>query len=95
MTDAGLAAIAQARTSGSWESAYTNKVRDVVPSDLESALREQEPAWQNFLNFANTYRNMYVSWVTNAKTDETRKRRIETVVKQALLNKKIFLGAEG
>jgi uncharacterized protein YdeI (YjbR/CyaY-like superfamily) len=33
---------------------------------------------------------MYVGWIIGAKTDETRKKRIEKVVKQSLQNKKLI-----
>ena len=93
MTSAGIATIEKAKASGSWENAYTNKVKDAVPNDLEKALRNNEKAWSNFQNFANSYRNMYIGWVIGAKTERTRKQRIGKVIEQSLLNKKLF-GAE-
>ena len=32
-------------------------------------------AWDNFQRFAKSYRNMYVGWINDAKTDETRQKR--------------------
>jgi len=32
---------------------------------------------------------MYIIWVMKAKTEETRRKRVEKVVKQALYNKKL------
>jgi uncharacterized protein YdeI (YjbR/CyaY-like superfamily) len=93
MTKAGLAAMELSKASGSWDTAYTNKVKDAVPVDLESALKEQQKAWHNFQAFANSYRNMYIGWVNAAKTDETRKKRVTKVVEQSLQNKKL-LGAK-
>jgi uncharacterized protein YdeI (YjbR/CyaY-like superfamily) len=49
---------------------------------------EDLTALNNFENFANTYRNMYIGWVTGAKTEETRKKRIAEVVKRSALNRK-------
>src|SRR3990170_6620341 len=80
MTKAGIAATEKAKASGSWENAYTNKIKDAIPSDLEEALRKNEQAWSNFQNFANSYRNMYIGWVSSAKTEEMRKKRIEQEV---------------
>ncbi|MFC1912434.1 YdeI family protein [Chloroflexota bacterium] len=88
MTDAGLAKIEEAKKNGLWEDAYTNRKRDVIPNDLETALSENRIAWVNFHSFANSYRNMYIGWVAGAKTEETRKRRIDEVVKRSTLNKK-------
>ena len=88
MTEVGLAKIEEAKKNGLWEEAYTNRKRDVIPTDLENALSENRIAWVNFHNFANSYRNMYIGWVNNAKTDDTRKRRITEVVRRSTLNKK-------
>jgi uncharacterized protein YdeI (YjbR/CyaY-like superfamily) len=88
MTIAGLAKIEEAKQNGLWDAAYTNKIRDEIPSDLKKSLMENSKAWNNFESFANSYRNMYIGWVTNAKTEETRKRRIAEVAKRSALNKK-------
>ena len=88
MTEAGLKKIEEAKKNGMWETAYTNKKRDKIPDDLESALFEDRLAWKNFHGFANSYRNMYIGWVINAKTEVTRRKRIAEVVKRASLNLK-------
>jgi len=88
MTQAGLARIEEARKNGNWDKAYTNRTKDEMPADLENALKEDLRAWKNFMDFANSYRNMYVGWVNSSKTDETRKRRIAEVVKRSALNRK-------
>ena len=88
MTAAGLAKIEEAKKSGYWDAAYTNKIKDEVPSDLKKGLAEDAKAWTNFEGFANSYRNMYIGWVTGAKTEATRKKRIAEVVKRSALNKK-------
>lgn len=88
MTDAGLAKIEEAKKNGSWDRAYTNRVRNEIPPDLEKALREDKTAWNNFQHFANSYRNTYIFWLNEAKTEETRKRRIAEIVKRSVLNRK-------
>ena len=88
MTQAGLEKINSAKKNGFWKTAYTNKIRDKIPSDLEKSLHSDKIAWKNFQNFANSYRNMYIGWVKNAKTDETRTKRINEVVKRSRKNKK-------
>jgi len=90
MTNAGLIKIEEAKKIGSWNNAYTNKKRERIPIDLKKALMEDKRAWDNFQNFANSYRNMYVGWIKGAKAVETRKKRIGKVVKQSLLNKKMM-----
>ncbi len=91
MTDAGLAKIEQAKNSGSWNNAYTNLIEEQMPQDLEEALKINQQAWIYFSKFANTYRNMYIGWVNQAKTNETRQKRIKRVVEQSLANKKTLI----
>jgi uncharacterized protein YdeI (YjbR/CyaY-like superfamily) len=88
MTESGFDKIEEAKKNGFWNSAYTNLVRERLPSDLKKALILNNKAWNNFQQFANSYRNMYIGWVKNAKTEETRKKRISKVVKNSLENKK-------
>jgi len=92
MTKAGFDKIEEAKKQGFWDTAYTNLVRERLPSDLKNALIVNKKAWNNFQQFANSYRNMYVGWVKNAKTKETRKKRISEVVKNSLENKKTGIG---
>jgi uncharacterized protein YdeI (YjbR/CyaY-like superfamily) len=90
MSAAGLARIEEAKKAGLWQRAYTNRVRERMPSDLKAALSKNREAWDNFRNFANTYRNMYIGWVVSAKTAETRKKRIDRIVEQSSENKKLI-----
>jgi uncharacterized protein YdeI (YjbR/CyaY-like superfamily) len=88
MTQAGLNKIEEAKKQGFWDTAYTSLVKERLPSDLKKALIANKTAWRNFQNFANSYRNMYIGWVKNAKTKETRKKRISEVTKSSIENKK-------
>jgi uncharacterized protein YdeI (YjbR/CyaY-like superfamily) len=88
MTAAGLAIIEEAKKNGYWDAAYTNKTEAQIPSDLENALLKDPEAYMHFIRFANSYRNMYIAWVVGAKTDETRVKRINEVLKWSALNKK-------
>ena len=88
MTKAGFDKIEEAKKQGFWDTAYTNLLREQLPSDLKNALIVNKKAWNNFQKFANSYRNMYIGWVKNAKTEKTRKKRISEVVKNSLENKK-------
>jgi len=88
MTPAGFEKIEVAKKQGFWDTAYTNLVRERLPSDLKKALMVNKTAWNNFHHFANSYRNMYIGWVNNAKTEKTRKKRVSAVVKRSFDNKK-------
>ena len=88
MTQAGFDRIEEAKKHGLWNTAYTNLMKERLPSDLKTALKGKKKAWNNFQRFANSYRNTYIGWVKNAKTEETRHKRIGEVVKRSLENKK-------
>lgn len=90
MTAAGLSVIEEAKKIGSWNQAYTSLKRDRIPADLRKALAKDKRALDNFQRFANSHRNMYIHWVKSAKTDKTRRERIEKVVNQASQNKKLI-----
>jgi uncharacterized protein YdeI (YjbR/CyaY-like superfamily) len=63
-----------------------------MPKDLREALMQDELAWQNFRGFAGSYRHIYIFWVTSAKREETRRKRMEEVVRKARQNAKFFMG---
>jgi uncharacterized protein YdeI (YjbR/CyaY-like superfamily) len=88
MTAAGLKTIAEAKKRGLWDGAYTNRHRWEMPADLEQALSVNKDARDNFQQFANSYRNMYIYWVNSAKTTATRQKRLLKVVERSALNKK-------
>ena len=92
MTDAGLAKIEEAKKNGMWETAYSSRTREEIPSDLEAALSKNQIAWNNFNNLANTYRNMFIRWLNNSRTDDIRRQRIAEIVKRVELNQKVRYG---
>ena len=51
-----------------------------VPGDLMSALRKNKKALEAFKGFSFSNKKEYVEWVVEAKTEETRSRRLETAV---------------
>jgi uncharacterized protein YdeI (YjbR/CyaY-like superfamily) len=51
-----------------------------VPSDLMSALRANPKALATFNAFTPTKKKDYIYWITGAKTEDTRERRMETAI---------------
>jgi len=51
-----------------------------VPDDLAAALKKNRKAAATFDGFSPSHRREYVEWITDAKRDETRARRIGTAV---------------
>jgi uncharacterized protein YdeI (YjbR/CyaY-like superfamily) len=58
----------------------------VMPDDLLNALKDNNLAYNNFLNFPPSSRKMYILWVNDAKRTETRQNRIIKVVDRAEKN---------
>ena len=66
------------------ENPYIDTVNRVVnlPVDLAQALAENKEAFVFFETLSFTNRKEYVSWVTGAKREETREKRVlETIAK--------------
>jgi uncharacterized protein YdeI (YjbR/CyaY-like superfamily) len=51
-----------------------------VPADLNTALKKNAKAREKFDDFSYTNKKEYVDWITDAKRDETRKRRLQTAI---------------
>jgi uncharacterized protein YdeI (YjbR/CyaY-like superfamily) len=51
-----------------------------VPTDLRSALKKNRSAQTVFEAFSPSHRNEYVEWITEAKQDVTRKRRLDQAI---------------
>jgi hypothetical protein len=51
-----------------------------TPPDLAAALKKNKKAGTAYDNFSPSHRREYVQWITEAKSDETRKRRLDQAV---------------
>ncbi len=51
-----------------------------VPDDLAAALKKNRAAAKTFEAFAPSQKREYVGWLTDAKQDATRKKRLETAI---------------
>ena len=88
MTAAGQAKIDQAKESGAWAAARRPNQRPRMPADLGEALRASPEAWAHFRAWGDSFQTSYILWVTTAKQDATRRRRIARVVERATQNKR-------
>jgi uncharacterized protein YdeI (YjbR/CyaY-like superfamily) len=63
-------------------SRFKPKVRKelVVPDDLANALKKNKAAQAAFDKFSPSHKREYVEWITEAKTEATRNRRLETAI---------------
>jgi uncharacterized protein YdeI (YjbR/CyaY-like superfamily) len=51
-----------------------------VPADLSAALRRNAKARTTFEEFSPSHRREYIEWITEAKREETRKKRLATTL---------------
>ena len=51
-----------------------------VPDFFATALRKNKPAQANFDKFSYSHKKEYIQWLTEAKREETRQRRLETAL---------------
>lgn len=91
MTEAGLARIKEAKESGEWFRAPLSKKELVVPAFIQDALARNKKALANFSKLANSHKRQYVGWISSAKKEETRKRRLAEVIRVLGQNKKLGL----
>lgn len=59
--------------------ATTNKELE-VPAYFIKALKKNSPAYKNFEEFSYSKKKEYVEWVTEAKQEATREKRIQTAI---------------
>ncbi len=85
---AGLRAF-QARDPAKSE-IYSYEQRDSkLDAESEARLRANEAAWQFFQAQPPSYRRPAIWWVISAKKEETRKRRLETLIEDSAAGRRI------
>ena len=87
MTAAGIEKIELAKKNGSWESLdHIDAIQ--LPDDFAKALSKNKKAKANFENFPQFTKKQFLYRINSAKRPETRKQRIQLLVKMAAANKK-------
>ncbi|RLD28320.1 MAG: hypothetical protein DRI75_07005, partial [Bacteroidetes bacterium] len=79
--------IETAKANGSW-SALDDVENEIIPNELQVAFNNNQQAFENYKNFAPSYRKSYLHWLKQAKREETRLKRIEKIIKLCINNKK-------
>jgi len=79
MAPAGLRAFEKRRDDKSAIYAYENAVRTLAPAE-EKKFRANRKAWEFFNAQPPSYRRVSIYWITSAKKDETRVRRLATLI---------------
>ena len=93
MAPPGLRRIAAAKADGTWGRPLRPSRKPRMPQDLGAALQAEPAAATHFRAWGDSYQAMCVRWVLDARTAETRARRIRRVVERAAQDRR--LGIEG
>lgn len=87
MHQSGISKIDIAKQNGSW-TALDDVENLIIPSDLQLAFNKNQIAYNNYKNFARSYRKSYLYWLNQAKRENTRTNRIEKIIGLCQQNKK-------
>jgi uncharacterized protein YdeI (YjbR/CyaY-like superfamily) len=85
MHASGLAVVAAAKKSGTWD-ALDEVETLAVPPDLKAALGRSKAAAENFAAFPKSAKRGILDWISQAKKAETRAARIAETVEKAAQN---------
>jgi uncharacterized protein YdeI (YjbR/CyaY-like superfamily) len=84
MTSAGLLKITEAKENGQWEAAIRREDVELIPEDLESALRKVGGAIVTYQALPASRKKRYIYWLQSAKRNDTRERRIKAIIEEIL-----------
>lgn len=92
MTEAGLAVVNPALLKEAPPAKpRPRRCTDQPPPWLKKALQRNRVAYRNFVALAPSYRRLYIAWISAAKREETRARRIEEAISLLEKNQKLGL----
>jgi uncharacterized protein YdeI (YjbR/CyaY-like superfamily) len=90
MTDSGLAMLGDALEKYEADGTVHRAPReDVLSEELMAVLKESTRAWENFEKLAPSHRRAYLGWVSDAKREATRLRRMRELAQTLATGKKL------
>lgn len=84
MTAAGMQKILEAQENGEWQAAIRREKVDMIPDDLDRALRKISGGLATYHSLPASLKKQYLYWLESSKREVTRQRRIEKIVKDLL-----------
>ena len=82
MTAAGELKIAEARENGQWDDALRREQVDIIPKDLERALRDKPGALSAYQALSDSRKKQYIYWLQSAKREDTKRKRIQKILEE-------------
>ena len=86
---AGFKSVEDSKKAGLWDFMDDDVDALIIPTDLLESLKNHEPVFECFNNFAPSSKRFILRWIKLSKTEVTRKKRIEQASVLASENKKI------
>jgi uncharacterized protein YdeI (YjbR/CyaY-like superfamily) len=80
LTEAGIGKVRTAKASGLWNKPDRVQVSSNIPRELASVLVKNKKAKNFFDQLAPSYQKRFIGWISTAKRQETRERRIREAV---------------
>ncbi len=90
MQPAGLREVERARADGRWDAAYDSQGTATVPDDLQRELAENQAAAAFYATLDSQNRYAILYRIQDAKTPQTRARRIEQYVAMLAEQKRLY-----
>ncbi len=91
MTKAGVAMVTAAKKSGLWNEPDRPAIFSAIPKELASALAKNKKAKTFFETLAPTYRKHFIGWISVAKRQETKDRRVKESIALLAQGRKLGL----
>ncbi|TDQ29868.1 YdeI/OmpD-associated family protein [Tenacibaculum caenipelagi] len=87
MHASGFTSIKIAKENGSWN-ALDSVENLIIPKDLQTEFDKNPIAFNNYQNFAPSYRKGYLYWLQQAKRETTRTKRLHEIIRLCVINQK-------
>jgi uncharacterized protein YdeI (YjbR/CyaY-like superfamily) len=84
ITEAGMARVEFSREEAPSE-------RPILPDWLQAGLMTSPKAWENFSKLPPSYRRNYILWVSDARREETRQKRMQEAIGRLEKNERLGL----
>ena len=89
MTEAGIKKIVEAKKNGEWFKTTPKRKELIIPSYIKEELAMNKKAQEFFNSLAKSYKRNVIMWITSAKKEETRKKRLTEAITLLTQNKKL------
>jgi len=76
LTEAGIMKVREAKTSGLWDKSDSPQISLDILRELECALARNKKAKSFFDQLASSYQKQFIGWISSAKRQETKERRL-------------------